>query len=78
MFKTFAKAIQSLSVALLVGLPMAVSAQQLSENASIVVESPWARAPLVEVASSSVGMSRGRRLGTVEGARTARRFCASA
>ena len=50
MFKTFAKAIQSLSVALLVCLPMAVSAQQLSENASIVVESPWARA--------SLGMSR--------------------
>ena len=50
MFKTFAKAIQSLSVALLMGLPMASSAQQLSENASIVVESPWARA--------SLGMSR--------------------
>jgi len=47
-------------------------------RAAMAAESPWARAPLVEVASSSVGMSRGRRLGTVEGARTARRFCASA
>ena len=46
MFKTFAKAIQSLSVALLMGLPMASSAQQMSDNASIVVENPWARSSL--------------------------------
>ncbi len=46
MFKTFAKAFQSLSVALLMGLPLAASAQQMSEDASIVVEKPWARASL--------------------------------
>lgn len=46
MFKTFAKAIQSLSVALLMGLPIASSAQQMSDNASLVVENPWARASL--------------------------------
>lgn len=46
MFKIFAKVLQSLSVALLMGLPMASSAQQMSEGTSIVVEKPWARASL--------------------------------
>lgn len=46
MFQTFAKAFQTLSVVLLMGMPLAARAQEVSDSPQIVVESAWARASL--------------------------------
>ena len=46
MLSIFSSAIKGLSVALLIGLPLTSSAQQMSEDSSVVVEGPWARASI--------------------------------